>query len=148
MTLIIDPDHPGLYLDDDPALTVDSGDPGFYLTDDPELTPDPDHPGFYLFNEVPAEPFVLAEVVSSAAVSIGIHVWSPLTPLIPATISGTTAVSIRLLTGTAHIIEFDPIESSTEIRILSFPHVGSNTPILLAFSARMRLESIEPLVST
>lgn len=147
MTIIPDPDHPGFYLTGDPGVTADPADPDFYLTIDPGIIPDPDHPGFYVINDIPAEPIVLDATVSSSTVTVDIFKTSILTPLKPAVIAGATSVAINLIAGGDHIIELDPIESTTEIRILSYPTIGSNTPILLAFSAQLRIESSEPLSS-
>jgi hypothetical protein len=44
-------------------------------------------------------------------------------------------------------LEFNPIIGDSDSTVRNFPDLGNNTPILLAFSAAMQLDPVEPLES-
>jgi hypothetical protein len=66
--------------------------------------------------------------------------------LLMASIIAGTAVSVSF--GQAIIwLEFDPVTGGTGATARDFPDLSNNTPILLAFSAGLQLDPVEPLES-
>lgn len=60
--------------------------------------------------------------------------------------SGTDVVVDLQFSG-VHTFQLDLVTSRADVRIMSLPDLSRNAPILLAFTATMRLESVEPFRS-
>jgi hypothetical protein len=137
----------GLSLDPDPlvpALAAGRTDVGVIQVDFVQLAPEP--------------------VRSQAGVAVGMSLHGVLefdavaggtrvriaddVGLGPDPAAGAAGVTVDVVSQGVRWFTFDPVAGEGGVRVVHYPDLSRNAPILLGFSATMRLESVEPLVST